>query len=393
MIDRSARDMERLGTTAEDRELADAVRRFATAELAPRAAALDETETSAACHVPKLAELGLMGMNIPERWGGAGISPAGTMLALAEVAYACAATSSMIGAHYLGTDAILVAGSDAQRDRWLPPSARGEWLAGFALTEPKGGSHPADMQTRAMRDGSVYRLNGTKHFVSNASDARYLVVFAKTDTAAGARGVSAFVVTTDSPGLRVSRPEKLMGIRGGHACEVSFDGVVVPDSQRLGEEGTGFKTAMKALDNSRLDVAATSLGLAQAAIDASVGWAHQRTIAGEPLASKQGIQWMLADMKTRYEAAWGLLLQATALRQAGKPFTMQSSMAKLFASEMVAFVTDAALQIHGGYGFTRDMPLERFVRDARILRIYEGSSEIQRIVIARLLLGESTTRE
>ncbi|HEY3047534.1 MAG TPA: acyl-CoA dehydrogenase family protein, partial [Polaromonas sp.] len=224
-------------------------------------------------------------------------------------------------------------------------------------------------------------------FISNAAGAKFLVVFAKTDLSAGARGVSAFIVDRQTPGISVSSPEKLMGIRGAHAFEVSFDGVLVPADCLLGEEGTGFKTAMKVLDSSRLDVAATALGIAEAALAAAVQWANGRQIGGEALASKQGIQWMLADMKLRLEAAWGLALQATSLRTAGKTFTQQSAMAKLYASEMVGFVTDAALQIHGGYGFTREMPLERYARDARILRIYEGSSEIQRTIIARAVLG------
>ena len=377
----------RIGVTDEDQALADAVGRFAQAELAPRAGELDATEGSVTCHVSALAELGVMGMNIPERWGGPGVSPTGMLLALVEISRACAATSSMIGAHYLGTDAVLIGGNDEQRQAWLPRSASGEWLAGFALTEPLGGSNPVDMRTRAVRDGESYRLQGVKHFISNAAEARFLVVFAKTDPDAGARGVSAFVVDTQTVGLRVSSHEKLMGIRGAHAFEVSFDDVHVPLNCRLGEEGSGFKTAMKVLDNSRLDVAATSLGLAQAALDAAAQWARDRKVGGEPLAHRQGIQWMLADMKLRLEASWALTLQATALRTAGRNFTQQSAMAKLHASEMVGFVTDAALQIHGGYGFTREMPLERYVRDARILRIYEGSSEIQRTIIARGLLG------
>jgi alkylation response protein AidB-like acyl-CoA dehydrogenase len=377
----------RFGVTQEDQALADAVGRFAQGELAARAAELDATEASVTCHLPSLADLGLMGMNIPECWGGVGTSPTGMMLALVEISRACAATSSMIGAHYLGTDAVLISGNDAQRQAWLPRAAAGEWLAGFALTEPLGGSNPVDMRTRAVRQGDNYVLSGVKHFISNAAEARFLVVFAKTDPDAGSRGVSAFVVDTQTPGLRISQPEKLMGIRSAHAFEVVFDEVQVPLSCRLGEEGSGFKTAMKVLDNSRLDVAATSLGLAQAALDAATQWVRDRRVGGEPLAQRQGIQWMLADMKLRLEASWALTLQATALRAAGQNFTQQSAMAKLHASEMVGFVTDAALQIHGGYGFTRHMPLERFVRDARILRIYEGSSEIQRTIIARHLLG------
>jgi alkylation response protein AidB-like acyl-CoA dehydrogenase len=379
--------MRRLGVTEEDQALADAVARYATESLAPLAREIDEEERSVSCHVPQLAALGLLGMNLPERWGGPGVSPTAMLLALVEISRACAATSSMIGAHYLGTDAVLIGGNDEQRATWLPRAASGEWLAGFALTEPRGGSNPADLRTRAVRDGDIYRIDGVKHFISNAAEAEFLVVFAKTDTAAGARGVSAFIVDTASPGIRVSSHEKLMGIRGAHAFEVAFDGVEVPAASRLGEEGTGFKTAMKVLDNSRLDVAATSLGIAEAALAASVRWAQERQIAGEPLSTRQGIQWMLADMKLRLEAAWGLTMQALALRTAGQPFTLQSAMAKLHASEMVAFVTDAALQLHGGYGFTRDMPLQRYVRDARILRIYEGSSEVQRNIIARIVLG------
>jgi alkylation response protein AidB-like acyl-CoA dehydrogenase len=379
--------MTRLGVTEEDQALADAVARYAAEAVAPLARAIDEEERSATCHVPQLAALGVMGMNLPERWGGPGVSPTAMLLSLVEISRACAATSSMIGAHYLGTDAVLIDGDDAQRARYLPRAASGEWLAGFALTEPRGGSHPADLRTRAVREGDHYRIDGVKHFISNAAEAKFLVVFAKTDATAGARGVSAFIVDTDAPGVSVSSPEKLMGIRGGHAFEVAFESVRVPIENRLGDEGSGFKTAMKVLDNSRLDVAATSLGIAEAALAAAVAWARERQIGGEPLAGKQGIQWMLADMKLRLEASWGLTMQALALRTAGEPFTLQSAMAKLHASEMVAFVTDTALQIHGGYGFTREMPLERYVRDARILRIYEGSSEIQRNIIARIVLG------
>lgn len=379
--------MNRLGVTPDDQGIADAVARFATEVLAPRAREIDEAALSVTCHVPQLAALGVMGMNLPEHLGGAGVTPTAMLLSLVEISRACAATSSMIGAHYLGTDAVLIGGSAGQHQRFLPRAASGEWLAGFALTEPRGGSHPADMRTQAVREGDHYRIDGVKHFISNAREAQFLVVFAKTDADAGARGVSAFVVETTTPGTTVSSPEKLMGIQGAHAFEVAFDGVRVPAENRLGEEGTGFRIAMKVLDNSRLDVAATALGIAEAAIADATRWMKERMVGGEPLAGKQGLQWMLADMKLRLEASWALTLQALALRQAGQPFTLQSAMAKLHASEMVGFVADAALQIHGGYGYTREMPLERYVRDARILRIYEGSSEVQRNIIARTLLG------
>lgn len=376
----------RLGSTEDDQAIADAVARFADETLAPVAQAMDEEAFSATRHVPGLAALGVLGMNLPESLGGPGVTPTAMLMSLVAISRACAATSSMIGAHYLGTDAVHLGGSAEQQAQWLPRCASGEWLAAFALTEPRGGSHPADMRTRAVREGDEYVITGVKHFISNAAEATFMVVFAKTDMEAGTRGVSAFIVPRDLAGIQVSSPEKLMGIRGGHAFEVSLDGVRVPAANRLGAEGQGFKIAMKVLDNSRLDVAATSLGIAEAALKAAVDWANQRLVGGEPIATKQAIQFKLAEMKLRLEAAWGLTMQALALRQASQPFTQQSAMAKLYASEMVGFVTDEALQIHGGYGYTREMPLERYVRDARILRIYEGSSEIQRTIIARSVL-------
>ncbi|SAK93291.1 Acyl-CoA dehydrogenase [Caballeronia hypogeia] len=378
--------LKRLGVNDADLEIADAIGRFAQAELAPHAAQVDREEIPTTRYVQALAELGVMGMNLPERWNGIGASPAAIVLALSEIAKACAATSSMIGAHYLATDSILIGGCDALRERYLPDAATGAKLGAFALTEPQAGSNPAGMTTQALRDGDSYHIRGVKHFISNAGAAQFIVVYAKTSADKGTRGISAFVVDRDTPGVTVAPPEKLMGIHGAPAHEVALD-CVVPAANRLGDEGSGFRTAMKVLDNSRLDVAATSLGIAEAAFGDAVEWAKQRHVGDEPLAHKQGLQWTFADMKTRLEAAWLLTLQAAARRAAGEPFTELASMAKLYASEMVAFVTDAALQIHGGYGFTREMRIERLVRDARILRIYEGSSEIQRTVIARSLFA------
>jgi alkylation response protein AidB-like acyl-CoA dehydrogenase len=376
----------RQGVRSDDVELADAVARFAASELAPHAAAIDEQQASVTRHIPKLGELGLMGMNVPERWGGAGVSAAGLLLSLVEVSKACAATSSMIGAHYLGTDALLIGANDEQRARYLPAAARGELLGAFALTEPGGGSNPAEMKTVAVRHGTGYRLRGSKQFISNAGEAGFIVVYAKTDAGASSKGVSAFIVDRGIPGVDIGPPEKLMGIRGAHAFGVRID-CEVPEERRLGDEGSGFRTAMRVLDNGRLDVAATALGIAEAALSAAVAWARERHIDGAPLATRQGIQWMIADMKTRLEAAWALTMHAVAMRAAGERFTQEAAVAKLYASEMVGFVADAALQMHGGYGYTRDLPLERYVRDARILRIYEGSSEIQRTIIARGVLG------
>ncbi len=377
---------DRFGVSADDNTCAQAMARFASTKLAPHAQVIDEQEISTVRYVPALAQMGVMGMNLPEAWGGVGVSPTALVLALVEIAKACTATASMVGAHYLATDSILIGGNDGLRTRFLPDAASGKKLGAFALTEPRAGSNPADMSTKANKQGEHYHLSGVKHFISNAAEADFIVVYAKTDATAGHKGISAFVVEKGTPGLSISAPEKLMGIRGGHAFEVALD-CIVSETNMVGELGSGFRTAMRVLDNSRIDVAANCLGLSEAALAAAVDWAKQRQVGGEPLANKQGIQWQLADMKTRLEAAWLLTLQACAKRQAGVRYSMESSMCKLYASEAAAFITDAALQIHGGYGFTRSLPLERYVRDARIMRIYEGSSEIQRTVIARQLLG------
>ena len=372
--------------SADDLAIADAIERFAAERIAPRAHAIDAGALFAGEHVPALAEIGLMGMNLPEQWGGAGVSAVGLYLAVEALAGACASTTSMLTAHFLATDSILIGGDDGQRARWLLEAAAGTALGAFALTEPRAGSNPADMRTRATREGENYRLDGTKHFISNAAHARFLVVFALTDPGAGARGISAFVVDRDTPGLSVSSPEPTMGLRGGHVFEVTFDGCLVPAERRLGEEGTGFRTAMKVLDNGRVEVAATSTGIAAAALKAAREWVQQREVDGAPIARFQGLQWMLADMATELDAARLLGLRAAHLRARHGRFSQEAAMAKLFAAEAAGRITDAALQIHGGYGYSRDLPLERLVRDARIMRIYEGSSEIQRNIIARTLL-------
>ncbi len=378
------------GMTSDDLALYDALNTFAQKELAPSAAALDETAQSASCHIPKLGQMGLMGLNLPEAYGGTGASPAGIVLANVAVGRACAATCSMLGAHFLGTDAVLLNGSEAQKKNYLPGACNTD-LAAFGLTEPNGGSNPADLRTRATREGDGYRIVGQKQFISNAAEAAWIVIYAKTDMQArGVKGISAFIVPRNTPGLFVSPPERTMGIRAGYAHALTLD-CYVPAAQLLGEEGTGFITAMRALDNSRLDVAANCLGIAEAAFDCAVEYVKTRIVGGEPLAHKQGIQFAIADMKTRLEAAWALTLQAAAKRveveKSGGKYSVEVSMAKLYASEMAAFVTDTALQLHGGYGFIRDLPLERYARDARIMRIYEGSSEIQRVIIARSVLG------
>ncbi len=370
--------------TPEDRALAETVRKFAEARLAPRAAALDQGG-SVVEHLPALAAQGILGMNLPESWGGAGASALAMVLAVEEIASACAATASTVTAHFLASDAILLAGGDELKRRYLPGVAAGERVGAFALTEPVGGSDPAEMRCRLAADADALRLTGTKHFISNAGFADFLVVFAQGDPSAGARGIEAVVVDRTSPGVAVSSPEPTMGLRASHIYEVSFDCKVV-ESQRLGPARSGFKTALRTLDRGRIEVAAEALGIARAAFQAARDWSKQRKVRGGSLAELQGIQWMLAEMATSLEAARLLTYRAASLRQAGLPFTREAAMAKLQATEAASTIADMALQIHGGYGYSRRLPLERYLRDARALRIYEGASEIQRNIIARMVL-------
>ncbi len=371
----------------EEQAVLDAVCRFAGDVLAPAAGEIDEAALFVTRHLEPMANLGLFGLNLPERWGGIGLRPEIMFEAVASVAGACGSTASMLTAHFLATDGILIGGADDLRGRYLPGAAAGRRLGAFALTEPLAGSNPADMTTRAEHTSDGYHLKGVKHFISNGGEADFIVVFAKTDKAAGHRGISAFVVDRDTPGFSAGPAERTMGLKGGHVFELSFD-CVVPEQNRIGEEGSGFRTAMKTLDNGRIEVAAMCVGIAAAALDAACRWSKDRQVGGEPIASFQGLQWMLADMATELQASRLMALDAAAKRGRGERFSQEAAMAKLHASEMAARVTDSALQIHGGYGYSQDMPLERYVRDVRIMRIYEGSSEIQRNIIARNLLTQ-----
>ncbi len=363
-----------------------AVQRLAGEVIAPLARDTDAQATFPWIQIRALAEIGVLGMNLPVQWGGAGISAPAFAACVEAIAGACGSTASAITAHFLATDAILIGGDDALRARYLPLAATGDRLGAFALTEPRAGSNPADMRCRATPHGEGYALQGVKHFISNGGVADFIVVFAVTDPHAGHRGISAFVVDRETPGVTAGRAERTMGLKGGHIFELNFD-CRVAGSQRLGSEGSGFRTAMQALDNGRIEVAAMCLGIAQAALDASVRWVQQRQIGGQPLLEYQGIQWMLADMATELRAARLLTEDAARKRAAHGRYSLEASMAKLFASEIAGRVADRALQIHGGYGYSGDLPLERYVRDLRIMRIYEGSSEIQRTIIARTLTG------
>jgi alkylation response protein AidB-like acyl-CoA dehydrogenase len=377
--------------TAEDVALRDTVRRFAQRELAPQAAAFDESAAFVGAHLPQLAALGIMGLNLPEEFGGAGASALGLTAAVEEIAAACAATASMVTAHYLASDAILLAGSSAQKQSYLPGAAEGKILGAFALTEPAAGSNPADMTTSAVPSGAGFHLRGTKHFISNAAHADFIIVFARgPQPGPGSRTViDAFIIDQGTKGVSFAAPEPVMGMRGSQVFEISLD-CELPAEARLGESGSGFRTAMQVLDRGRVEVAALALGICRAAFEPTLDWIRQRKVDGMPLAERQGVQWMIADMATEIEAARLLTWRAAALRQAGEPFAQAASMAKLVASETAGRVTDRALQLHGGYGYSRRLPLERLARDARILRIYEGASEIQRNIIARHLLRDSS---
>lgn len=369
-----------------DAEVVAGIETFCREVLAPRAAAIDESSLFATCHRAALGDMGVMGLNLPAEYGGPGVDAWTLFESIALVAGACGSTASMVTAHWLATDSIVHGGSADQKQRWLPLAATGERLGAFALTEPGAGSNPADMTTCAVREGDGWRIRGTKHFISNAGEADFIVVYAKTDRAAGARGISAFVVEPAAGGVTVGGAERTMGLKGGHVFEVVFD-CLVPDDNRLGPEGSGFRTALKTLDAGRLDIAACAVGIAEAAFAAARDWARTRMVDGHPIAAFQGLQWMIADMAVDIAAARGLADAATAKRAARERYSPEAAMVKLFAAEMAGRVTDKALQIHGGYGFTRDLPLERYVRDVRIFRIYEGSSEVQRNIIARAALA------
>lgn len=374
-----------ISLTDEERAALDSIGRIASDILSPAAAATDENAAFPHDQLAALAELGVLGLNLPEQWGGPGVSAAALAAGVEIVAGACAATASALTAHYLATDAILIGGDDALRTRYLPAAAAGKILGAFALTEPRAGSNPADMRCRAIHEGEGYRLTGVKHFISNGGIADFIVVFAVTDPGAAHRGISAFIVDKGTAGFTAAAAERTMGLKGGHVFELSFD-CLIPAGNRIGPEGSGFRTAMKVLDNGRVEVSAMCLGIAEAALNAAITWAGERQVGGMALAEYQGIQWMIADMATQLRAARLLTEDAAVKRASGQRFSMEASMAKLFASEAAGKVADLALQIHGGYGYTRGLALERHVRDLRIMRIYEGSSEIQRTIIARNLL-------
>ena len=370
--------------TDEQRMRRDVARDFARDWRAPHAAERDRDERFPAEAVAELGKLGFMGMLVPEEYGGAGADHTGYALVMEEIAAGEGAVATILSVqNSVGCMPVLQYGSQEQKRRFLEPMAKGEMLACFCLTEPQGGSDAAAIKTRARRRGNRWVLNGTKQFISSGKHAQLAIVFAVTDPERGSRGISAFLVPTDSPGFRVARLEHKLGQRASDTAQLVFDEVELIPDQLLGVEGEGYKIALSNLEGGRIGIAAQSVGMARAAYEAALAYARQREAFGKPIIEQQAVAFRLADMATQIAAARGLVLNAAARRDAGEPCIKEASMAKLFASEMAERVASDAIQIHGGYGYVADFPVERIYRDVRVCQIYEGTSDIQRLVIAR----------
>ena len=368
------------------------VREFSRKVIAPTAAERDRTKEFPADNLKKMAELGLLGMMVPPDYGGEGADTISYVLALSEIAYSCAATAVVMSVHNsIVCESILRYGTEEQKKKYLPKLAAGKMLGAFGLTEPEAGSDPVSQMTTAVRDGDEYVINGTKRFTTTGKNSHLVIVTAKTDESLRHQGISAFIVEKGTPGFKVGHTEDKMGLRASDTTDLNFDNCRVPVQNLLGQEGEGFKLAMTALDGGRIGIAAQSIGVAQAALDAAIKYAKKRAQFGQKISKFQGLRWMIADMATELEAARQLTMSAAVMKDGGAKFTRQASMAKLFASEMVNRVTAQAIQIHGGYGFTKDYPVERYYRDARVFTIYEGTSEIQRVVISNHLLKDKRT--
>lgn len=372
--------------TDEQRMIRDMAREFARQELRPNAAAWD-----AAAHLPdtivaQMGQLGLLGMIVPEQWGGSYTDYTAYALAIEEIAAGDSAVSTLMSVHNsVGCGPILQYGTPEQQARWLPGLASGQAIGCFCLTEPQAGSEANNLQTRAVLDGDHWVLNGSKQFVTNGQRASVAIVFAVTDPELGKKGLSAFIVPTDSAGFNVDRVEKKLGIRASDTCAISLTDCRIPADHLLGVRGKGLAIALSNLEGGRIGIAAQAVGIARAAFEAALGYARERVQFGQPIIQHQSIGNLLADMQMQINAARLMVLQAAKMRTAGVACLSEASQAKLFASEMAERVCSSAIQIHGGYGYLEDYPVERLYRDARITQIYEGSSEIQRLLIARQL--------
>jgi acyl-CoA dehydrogenase len=369
--------------TDEQKALRELAREFAANEIRPKAAEYDEHSTHPVDIIAKAHEVGLMNLHVPEEHGGLGLSAFDGMLAGEEISWGCSGIGTAICANGLGSGPVILAGSEEQKAQWLPPLLEEPILCSFGLSEPEAGSDVARMKTTAVRHGDEYVLNGSKTFITNAGYAAWTVVFAKTDPTKGHRGISAFIVPMDTPGVTIEKHLDKMGQRSTDTSAFALTDAVVPAANRLGEEGDGFKIAMRTLDFTRPGTAAGAVGVAQAAYELAVEYAKERVTFDVPIAMHQGINFMIADMATQIEAARLLVWQSAWLHDMGKRATLQSSFAKLFAADTVMKVTTDAVQVFGGYGYIKEYPVEKLMRDAKLFQIYEGTSQIQRLVIAK----------
>ncbi len=362
---------------------------FSKNEILPEAQGHDRTSKFPVKIIHKLAELGFLGHYIPQEYGGSGLDFLSYIIAIEKISAACASTGTIVMAHNsLACSPINEFGNEEQKIKYLPDLATGKKIGCFALSEPESGSDAASINTTAVKNGKEYILNGTKSWVTNGAEADVAIVFTKTEKSKKSRGITAFIVDLNTPGISVGKSEKKLGIKATSTTQFIFEDARVPESSLLSNEGEGFKIAMKTLDTGRIAVASQAVGISQAALDASVEYSRERKTFGSPIIEHQGIQFMIAEMATKVEAARLLTWQAAGLKDQNLRFTKQSAMAKLFAAETAMWVTTKAIQIHGGNGYTTDYPVERYFRDAKITEIYEGTSEIQKIVIAKQTLNE-----
>ena len=366
----------------------DMARAFAAEQLAPKAAEWDRESRFPKEAIDAMGPLGLMGMLVPEEWDGAGTDNISAALAVEEIAAGDGSVSTIMAVHNsVACMPILKFGTEDQKERFLRPLAKGEMLGCFCLTEPHAGSDASAIRTKAVRDGNKWRLSGSKQFITSGANADVAIVFAVTDPEAGKKGISAFIVPTDSKGYEVAGVEKKLGQKASDTCHLVFDDVELTPDLMLGEEGQGYRIALSNLEGRRIGIAAQAIGMARAALDAAVAYAKERTSMGAPIAEHQAVSFRLADMATKVEVARQMTLHAASLRDAGEPCLREASMAKLYASEMAEEVVSDALQTFGGYGYVNDYPVERIYRDVRVCKIYEGTSDIQKLVIARQLLA------
>jgi butyryl-CoA dehydrogenase len=364
----------------------DALRSFSREQLAPNAAAWSHNKTYPRDALRALGELGALGVAVPEQYGGAGLDYLALAIIIEEIAAGDGATSTIVSVNNCPVCSILMSvASEAQKQKYLVPLARGEWIGAFALTESHAGSDASELRTTATRDGDYYVLNGAKQFITSGKNGQMAIVMAVTDKAAGKKGISAFIVPTDTPGYLVPKVEDKLGQHASDTAQIIFEDCKIPAAQLLGAEGQGYKIALSGLEGGRIGIAAQSVGMARAAFEAALAYAKDRAAFGKPIFEHQAVQFKLADMATQLEAARQLIHHAASLKDAGQPCLKEAAMAKLFASEMAEKVCSDAIQIHGGYGYVADFPVERIYRDVRVCQIYEGTSDIQKILIGRAL--------